>query len=65
VESSESGEKRVQMMVRIPMSLVKENDHLTVDLDKYRGETMALLMREALDRRKMPDGGPSHQAGLR
>lgn len=42
----------VQVMVRLPRSLVREIDHLAVDLDLYRGEVMTLLLREALDARR-------------
>lgn len=43
---------RLAVMVRLPRDLVREVDHLSVDEDLYRGEMMALLMREALDARK-------------
>jgi hypothetical protein len=43
---------RVQVMVRLPRSLVKEIDHLAVDLDLFRGEAMALLLIDALDARR-------------
>lgn len=42
---------RIQVMVRLPESLVKEYRHLAVDLRVTQGEAMAILLREALDAR--------------
>jgi metal-responsive CopG/Arc/MetJ family transcriptional regulator len=55
--AGEDSERRVPVMVRLPKELVREVDHLSVDLDMFRGEAMAILLREALARRRPPDDG--------
>ena len=52
VQAPAKASRKVQVMVRLPEDLVKELDHLGVDLDLYRSEMIELLLRESLDTRK-------------
>lgn len=39
----------VQLVVRIPKSLLKRLDHFAVEQDWFRGQAVAVLLAEALD----------------
>ena len=46
----------VMLQVRLPLDLIKQIDHLGVDLDLFRAATVELLLREAFAARARADG---------
>lgn len=42
----------ILVQIRLPRELVREIDHLAIDLDEYRAPMFAMLLREALDARR-------------
>ena len=47
-------EKRKLVQVQLPVDLVRQIDHLSIDWEVYRGAAIERLLREALERYKRP-----------
>lgn len=54
---SAAPDESTMLQVRLPKDLVKEIDHLCIDLELFRAGLVTILLREALDARAARVGG--------